>query len=96
MRGHEPGGKNQSTDGVGAGNDPMKVGLNGEHPHEADGDGCHAQVKDRAAEDDDHHFHDLPDDDEDAEAEMNCSMGADGQCGQAGSEYCELSCPYRD
>lgn len=30
------------------------------------------------------------------EAEMNCSMGPDGQCGQAGSEYCDLECPFRD
>ncbi len=34
-------------------------------------------------------------DDEMAEAEMNCSMMADGQCGQAGSEYCDWVCPIR-
>lgn len=34
-------------------------------------------------------------DDELAEAEMNCSMMHDGQCGQAGSEYCDLVCPIR-
>lgn len=33
---------------------------------------------------------------EEEEAELNCSMGPDGQCGQAGSEYCDLECPYRD
>lgn len=46
---------------------------------------------------DDHYFGD--DDDaeyeESWEAEMNCSMGPDGQCGQAGSEYCDLECPFR-
>lgn len=35
-------------------------------------------------------------DDETAEAEMNCSMRPDGQCGQAGSEYCDFVCPFRD
>lgn len=30
------------------------------------------------------------------EAEMNCGMGPDGQCEQAGSEYCDLECPFRD
>ena len=34
-------------------------------------------------------------DDELAEAEMNCSMRPDGQCGQAGSEYCDWVCPIR-
>lgn len=28
-------------------------------------------------------------------AVMNCSMGPDGYCGQAGSEYCEFDCPFR-
>lgn len=39
--------------------------------------------------------HDEPDDDE-AWDELMCSMGPDGQCGQAGSEYCDFDCPYRD
>ena len=30
------------------------------------------------------------------EAEMNCHMRADGQCGAAGSEYCDFECPFRD
>lgn len=29
------------------------------------------------------------------EAEANCSLMPDGQCLQAGSEYCDLECPYR-
>lgn len=49
MRGHEPGGKNQSTDGSSVGDRPMKEGLNGEQLHGADGDGCHGTVKDRPA-----------------------------------------------
>jgi hypothetical protein len=28
-------------------------------------------------------------------AELSCSRGADGYCGQAGSEYCDFECPYR-
>ena len=32
----------------------------------------------------------------DDEPADNCSMMPDGQCGQAGSEYCDLECPYRD
>lgn len=35
-------------------------------------------------------------DDEDGWAEMMCSMHSDGQCGQAGSEYCDFECPFRD
>ena len=35
-------------------------------------------------------------DDEDGWAEMMCSQHADGQCSQAGSEYCEFECPFRD
>lgn len=31
-----------------------------------------------------------------AEAEMNCHMHQDGQCGAAGSEYCEFECPFRN
>jgi hypothetical protein len=32
--------------------------------------------------------------DETAEAEMNCGMGPDGQCSQAGSEWCDWNCPF--
>ena len=31
-----------------------------------------------------------------AEAELLCHMHADGQCGAAGSEYCDFECPFRD
>jgi hypothetical protein len=31
-----------------------------------------------------------------ADAEMNCHMHRDGQCGAAGSEYCDFECPFRD
>jgi hypothetical protein len=44
----------------------------------------------------DDHLADCVDLDEaDAEdwAEMACSMGRDGQCGQAGSEWCDFECP---
>lgn len=33
---------------------------------------------------------------EDLDAEMNCGRGADGYCDQAGSEYCDLECPFND
>lgn len=36
------------------------------------------------------------DDDDDGEPLDLCSMNIDGQCGQAGSEYCDFECPYRD
>lgn len=29
-------------------------------------------------------------------ADMMCSLDRHGQCGQAGSEYCEFECPYRN
>lgn len=29
------------------------------------------------------------------EAVGHCAMGTDGQCGHAGSEYCEFECPFR-
>lgn len=36
----------------------------------------------------------------DEEDEFDCHMGADGQCGAAGSEMCDFECPtmraYRD
>lgn len=34
---------------------------------------------------------DGPDDDEDW-LDMTCSLGPDGQCGQAGSEFCDFEC----
>lgn len=46
--------------------------------------------------DDDYFDDDADDDDELWEAEMNCHMHADGQCGAAGSEYCDFECPFRD
>lgn len=33
-------------------------------------------------------------DDEWAEAEMNCGRMVDGQCTQAGTEYCDWDCPF--
>jgi hypothetical protein len=50
-----------------------------------------------AAAYDDDRYDDYDDDfdDEMAEAEANCSMRHDGQCGQAGSEYCDWVCPIR-
>ena len=35
------------------------------------------------------------DDDEWAEAEMNCGRMNGGQCSQAGTEYCDFGCPFR-
>ena len=32
-------------------------------------------------------------DDEMAEAEMNCGLRPDGQCSNAGTEYCDWVCP---
>lgn len=97
MRGHEPGGKNHSTDSSGVGGCPMKAELNGELPQEADGDGCLGSVQDRPADDYEDHFDDEADGfSEEEEAALNCGMGPNGQCDQAGSEYCDLQCPYRD
>lgn len=46
---------------------------------------------------DDHYFED---DDEPEEIEddweMSCSLGRDGQCGNAGTEWCDFECPLRD
>lgn len=48
---------------------------------------------------DDHLVHHVFFDDADAHEgdddwdELMCSMGVDGQCGQAGSEYCDFECP---
>lgn len=50
MRGHEPGGKNHSTDGSGVGGAVSSRELNGELPRDADGDGCLGQVQDRPAD----------------------------------------------
>ena len=33
------------------------------------------------------------DDDMDGWIEMMCGMSRDGQCGQAGSEFCDFECP---
>lgn len=50
-------------------------------------------------------FHDFDDDliasdslndDELFDPETLCGMMPDGLCGQAGSEYCDFECPYRD
>lgn len=35
-------------------------------------------------------------DDEDDFTDMMCGLHSDGQCGNAGSEYCDFECPYRD
>lgn len=34
--------------------------------------------------------------DDEAWAELMCSLHSDGQCGAAGSEYCEFECPFRN
>lgn len=36
-----------------------------------------------------------PECDERALENFDCGMGADGQCGHAGSEDCDFECPYR-
>lgn len=28
--------------------------------------------------------------------DLECGLGADGQCMNAGSEHCDFECPYRD
>lgn len=33
--------------------------------------------------------------DDDDWAWLDCGLASDGQCQQAGSEYCEVVCPYR-
>lgn len=46
-----------------------------------------------ASPDDEH------DDDGDEEydwLDQECHLGADGQCGLAGTEHCDFECPYRD
>lgn len=45
-------------------------------------------------EDDEDYFD--SEEDEDGWDEVACSLGPDGQCMQAGSEYCEFSCPFRN
>ena len=42
---------------------------------------------------DDDLFEDDAHEGEDDFDELLCSMGRDGQCGQAGSEYCDFECP---
>lgn len=39
---------------------------------------------------------DLDEEDGDDFAEMNCGLMANGQCGQAGTEWCDWSCPFAD
>ena len=34
--------------------------------------------------------------DDDDFTDMMCGLHGDGQCGNAGSEYCDFECPYRD
>ena len=47
------------------------------------------QIDDHMFQDDEREF-----DDEDFDwVEAMCSMGPDGQCGQAGSEHCDFECP---
>lgn len=51
-----------------------------------------------SVDDDFDDFDDLADFDAEAlEADQlnDCSIGPDGFCGQAGSEYCEFECPFR-
>jgi len=36
------------------------------------------------------------DQDDVAEAEMDCGLGHDGQCSQAGTEHCDFVCPFRN
>lgn len=47
--------------------------------------------------DDDDHLADCVDlddlDEDDAWDTLACSMGYDGQCGQAGTEWCDFECP---
>lgn len=48
----------------------------------------------RAAQPDDDMLFDDDDTEEDDDwSELMCSMGPDGQCGQAGSEWCDFECP---
>lgn len=36
----------------------------------------------------------LDDGGDDDWADLMCSLGPDGQCGQAGSEFCDFECPH--
>jgi hypothetical protein len=36
------------------------------------------------------------DDEEDFDPADECMLGPDGQCGLAGSEWCDFECPLRD
>lgn len=38
---------------------------------------------------------DWEDEPEDEDEFFDCSMGPDGYCGEAGSEWCEFECPFR-
>ena len=60
---------------------------------------CAKCAEEKASEDYSDYGPDDDDDDgfsEEEEAELNCGRHPDGQCDQAGSEYCDLECPYRD
>lgn len=35
-------------------------------------------------------------DEEDGDDDMDCMLRPDGQCGAAGSEYCDFMCPNRE
>lgn len=41
-------------------------------------------------------FDDDYEDEDDFDPADDCMLGDDGQCGAAGSEWCEFECPYRD
>lgn len=71
-------------------------GVAAADPH-ADGavDDVYARPEAPDAADYDYPYDDDMDDDDDW-SELMCSMGPDGQCGQAGSEYCDFDCPYRE
>ena len=52
-------------------------------------------------DDDDEWWSDMDDDGDGPDSALDraageCSMMADGQCGQAGSEHCDFECPFRD
>ena len=36
------------------------------------------------------------DDEDEFDPSDDCMLGDDGQCGAAGSEWCDFECPYRD
>lgn len=44
----------------------------------------------------DDYFFDEMDDGDDFDPADECMLRPDGQCGAAGSEWCDFECPYRD